>query len=151
MNAFSPKPLQVASSMKSHPVAMAPALWMLVLAQINPYKFDYAVADLSPLVNLKDHSVRNYCRLIWPDWVGHYVLTYEQMAVLVYRVCRDGQRLPKATDLHRDLLNSGAITSHFPHDRLDICQRAAKAITDERAERKAASNTRSSIGYISEK
>lgn len=122
---------------QSPALPMTPSLWMLIVAQLNPRQIEFKVSDLAHHFNIKEHSLRDYCRALWPDYNGHYHLDFAQAVVLIYRVCRDGKRLPAATSLFNRLLDEGRVSKHFPHD-FPLIEKATDEIFADRRRRAAA-------------
>ena len=94
-------------------------LWMLIVAQLNPYDIEYSVADIAALLQMQPHALRHYCRRFWKVRdERYYYLSFEQAAILIYRVCRDAHRskLPQVAELQQRLLDTSRITPNFPHD-----------------------------------
>lgn len=110
---------------------------MLIVAQLDKNAIEYSTAFLSNLIGLTTSAIRKHCRELWPAHRGHYYLSFDEAAVLIYRVTKHSQRrkLPDATALCRELMNNGVISEKFPSDAPDIA-RAANAIRAHRDRRK---------------
>lgn len=110
---------------------------MLIVAMLDPMQFEYSVAEIAPLLNLSAKALHPHCRDLWPHREERYYrFDFCEAAILIYRVSRDGRKLPDRNDLHRQLLDDKTISESFP----DCCphvKKAADAIMIDR-ERRAA-------------
>lgn len=122
----------------------APPLWMLIVAQLDADQFDYRPREIAQLLDLNPDHMRFYCRALWPKWEGHYLLDFEQTAVLIYRICSGSRKLPSSDALFAQLKNAGIIGPQFPHD-CPLVAAARRAILLDK-ERRRAQNRHERIG-----
>ncbi len=116
-----------------NPLRRQPPLWMLIMVQLDARQFDFTPDDIAPLLGIQAKHVRKYCCKLWPDNSGHWKLSFEDAAVLIQRVCRDGSRLPEAMNLWRELSSAGIVKPGFPDNNPDI-KRAELAISQFQAQ-----------------
>lgn len=116
-----------------------PSLWMLIVAQLDETAFDYSPADIAPLLNIAEHSLRHYCRELWPERpqrCGRWHFDFEDACVLIRRACIDPKNRPDRLALYNALTEAGIIDVGLSASPL--IRRAEKAISTDHAERKQA-------------
>lgn len=124
-----------AAHMSTHAAAHI-RLWMLIVAQLDADQPGYTTKELAGLLGIKPHSMAVWCRLLFPrgDDEGRCVhwLNFEEMLLLVRRVCVEGRQLPDQDALHARLLRDGTITPRFPADNPAV-QHAEVLLARQRA------------------
>ena len=113
-----------------------PALWLLLVAQLDLTHFEYSTSEIAALFGYRTHAITPYCRRMFPREAGEprmvHRLDFQQAVLLIRKICREGKRLPNATMLYHRLQREGAISANFPTDH-PSCRAAEKFLAERRA------------------
>lgn len=115
---------------------------MLVVAQLDASTFDYCPADIAPLLRIAEHSLRHYCRELWPlreSRSARWRLDFGEACILIRRACIEPKNRPNAAALWQELLAAGKVTADL--ESSDLIRRALAAISADHAARKHARRT----------